>query len=80
MLVISMEEGYILSNKYRRAIFDELASGEKNIERIAKKHHIIRTVAYKVADDFISGGILEKKGNNYILTKEGEKLALTIRG
>jgi len=75
-----MDEGYILSNKFRRAIFDELASGETDINRIAKKHHIIRSVAVRVADDFISGGVLEKKGNKYILTKEGEKLAGIVRG
>ena len=80
MLVISMEEGYILSNKYRRAIFDEFASGETDIERIAKKNHIIKSVAKKVVDDFINGGILEKKGNKYVLTEEGKKLATTIRG
>jgi len=73
-----MDEGFILSNKFRRAIFDELASGETNIDRIAKKHHIIRVVAQKVANDFITGGIVEKKGNTYHLTKEGEKLATKI--
>jgi predicted transcriptional regulator len=75
-----MDEGYIFSNKFRRVIFDQLASGETDIDKIAKKHRIIRNVAIKVADDFISGGILEKKGNKYILTKEGEKLAVSIRG
>jgi len=39
-----MDEGFILSNKFRRAIFAELVSGETNIERIAKKQHIIRNV------------------------------------
>ena len=75
-----MDEGYILSNKFRRAIFDGIAAGESNIDMIAKKHRIIPNVAKKVADDFINGGILEKKGNRYIFTKEGEKLASTIRG
>ncbi len=74
-----MDEGFILSNKFRMAIFDEIASGETNIERIAKKHHIVLLVAKKVVNDFISGGILEKNGNKYILTKEGEKLATSIR-
>ena len=74
-----MDEGFILSNKFRVAIFDEIASGETNIERIAKKHHIVLLVAKKVVNDFISGGILEKKGNKYILTNEGEKLATSIR-
>ena len=75
-----MDEGFILSNKFRRAIFDGLASGETDIDRIAKKYRIIRNVARRVADDFIIGGILEKKGNRYILTKEGEKIAANIRG
>ncbi len=75
-----MDEGYILSNKFRRAIFDELAAGETNIKRIAKKHHIVLPVARKVADDFINGGILERKGNKHVFTKEGEKLKATIRG
>lgn len=75
-----MDEGYILSNKFRRTIFDGLASGETDINRIVKKHRIIPNVAKRVIDDFISGGILEKKGNRYHLTEEGEKLASTIRG
>ena len=73
-----MDEGYILSNKYRRVIFDGLVSGEKNIDRIAKKHRIIRNVAFRIVEDFINNGIVEKKGNQYILTKEGEKLAENI--
>jgi predicted transcriptional regulator len=74
-----MDEGFILSNKYRRSIFDELASGETDINRIAKKHRIIIQVAERVANDFIKGDILEKKGNRYILTDKGEKLAISIR-
>jgi len=75
-----MDEGYILSNKFRRVIFDGLASGESNIDRIAKKHRIIHNVALRIADDFINGGILEKKGNRYVLTNEGKKIAENIRG
>jgi len=75
---MTIDEGYILSNKYRRAIFEGLASGEKNIYRIAKKHRIIKTVAQRVIDSFIEGGIVEKQGNNYVFTKEGEKLVESI--
>ena len=73
-----MDEGYILSNKFRKIIFDGLASGDTNIERIAKKHHIIKNVAIKVVEDFKIGGLVEKKGNKYILTKEGKKIAANI--
>lgn len=75
---MSMDEGFILSNKYRRAIFNEFASGETNILRIAKKHRIFPTIANRVVDDFIKGGLLEKKGKAYNLTKKGEKLVEII--
>lgn len=74
-----MDEGFILSNKFRRAVFAELVSGETDIERIAKKHHIIRNVAIRIADDFIREEIIEKKGNRYFITNDGEKLAANIR-
>ena len=75
-----MDEGYILSNKYRRILFDGFASGETNLNMIAKRHHIIPNIARKIAEDFIKQGILEKKNGKYVLTKEGEKLAGTIKG
>jgi len=73
-----MDEGFILSNKYRRIIFESLANGETNIDRIAKKHRIILLVARKVANDFTTAGIIEKKDNRYLLTDEGKKLAEKI--
>ena len=75
---MTIDEGFILSNKYRRAIFEGLASGEKNIYQIAKKHRIIKTVAQRVIDSFVEGGIVEKQGNSYVFTKEGEKLVESI--
>ncbi len=75
---MTIDEGFILSNKYRRAIFDGLVAGERDIQRIAKKHHIIRLVAQRVIDDFVKGGIVEKQGNSYVFTEEGEKLVESI--
>ena len=73
-----MDEGFILSNKYRRVIFDELTSGETNLDRIAKKHHIVRRVVQRVIDEFMNGGLIEKRENTYILTEKGKKLAQSI--
>jgi predicted transcriptional regulator len=73
-----MDEGFILSNRFRRAIFDELAAGETDIKRIAKKHHIVVLVAQRVIDEFVKGGIVEKKGNAYVFTDEGKKLVETM--
>jgi len=73
-----MDEGYILSNKYRRMVFDELAAGETSVEHISKKHHIIRMVVERVMDEFFVGGIVEKSGSNYCFTKEGKRLMENI--
>ncbi len=73
-----MEEGFILSNKYRRVIFNELTSGEINLDRIAKKQHIVRKVVQRVIDEFMNSGIIEKKENTYILTEKGKKIAQNI--
>jgi predicted transcriptional regulator len=73
-----MDEGFILANKFRRVIFDELVSGETDIKRITKKNRMIPRVAQRIIDEFINGGIVEKKGNMYVFTDEGKKLVETI--
>ncbi|MBN2066554.1 MAG: hypothetical protein JW771_07100 [Candidatus Thermoplasmatota archaeon] len=78
MLSTIIDEGYILSNKFRRVIFDELSSGEKDLQHIIKKHRLIKRVAQHIIDEFISGGIVTKKGSLFYLTEEGEKLATKI--
>ena len=75
---MSMDEGFILANKFRRVIFDELVSGEVDIVHIAKKNRIIPRVAQRIIDEFVTGGIVEKKGNMYVFTDEGKKLVETI--
>jgi predicted transcriptional regulator len=73
-----MDEGFILANKFRRVIFDDLVAGEVDIRRIAKKNRIIPRVAQRIIDEFVTGGIVEKKGNIYVFTDEGKKLVATI--
>jgi predicted transcriptional regulator len=73
-----MDEGFILANKFRRVIFDELSSGEVDIVQIAKKNRIIPRVAQRIIDEFVTGCIVEKKGNMYVFTDEGKKLVEKI--
>jgi len=75
MLVNSMDEGYILSNKFRKAVLEGFASGETNIKEISKKHRIIPRVAEKIFNEFIKNDILTKKNDKYVLTEKGEKIA-----
>jgi len=75
-----MNEGFILSNKYRKAVFDAFASGETRIEEIAKRQRIVPVIARKVLHEFVTEGILEQHGSQYRFTKEGEKLVQTLHG
>lgn len=79
MLVNSMDEGYILSNKFRKAVFEGFVSGETDIKIISKKHRIIPRVAEKIFKEFIENDIITKKDNRYILTKKGERIAEYIK-
>ena len=78
MLVNSMDEGYILSNKFRKAVFDAFASGESDINTISKKYHIYPRIAKKILDDFIKNDIIIKKNNRFVLSEKGEKIAENI--
>jgi predicted transcriptional regulator len=69
-----VDEGYILANKFRRAIFDELVSGEHDIRHIAKKHRIIMRVAQKIVDDLEAQGLVTHQGPFYSFTEDGQKL------
>lgn len=74
-----MDEGFILANKYRRAVFTEIAAGESDPQMIAKKHHIIDRVVDDIVTKFIDGGLVEKKDEEYVLTGEGEKIAAELQ-
>ena len=73
-----MDEGYILSNKFRKIVFDGFASGQSDIRLISKKYRIIPRVANKILNEFIENDIIEKKNNKYVLTKKGKKIAEII--
>lgn len=72
-------EGFILENKNRKAVFQELASGETDPERIAKKHHLIERVVDQVLDDLVEEELAEEDGGGYELTDEGESLARELK-
>ncbi|MCD6512394.1 MAG: hypothetical protein J7K61_02165 [Thermoplasmata archaeon] len=75
-----MNEGFILSNKIRLAIFTEIASGEKRIDRIAKKNHIIEKAAMQAAEELKQHGLIEEKEEGYELTEEGRKIYAKMKG
>ena len=77
--MIKMEEGFIVSNKIRKAIFLEVASGEKSLSRIMRKHHLIEHAARNAIEELEEHGLIEKKEDGYELTEEGVKIFNKLR-
>lgn len=74
-----MEEGFIISDKVRMAVFLEIASGEKSITRIVKKHHLIEHVAKNALEELKKHGLIEDK-EGLKLTNYGMKIYGKLKG
>lgn len=73
-------EGFILSNKFRKAVFLEISSGEKSLDRIAKKHHLLHQMVERVAQEMLDKGLIKEKDGAFTLTEEGEKIFGKLKG
>ena len=74
-----IDEGFILSNKFRKAILIELASGEKKIKRIAKKHHLIERMVERAMKELEEEKIAREENGNYFLTDRGKKVLADLK-
>ena len=74
------EEGFILSNKFRKAVFVEVASGEKSASTIAKKHHLFPKMVENAVADLKSSHLIEDDGGELKLTDEGKKIFAKLKG
>ncbi|RLF44697.1 MAG: hypothetical protein DRN29_07970 [Thermoplasmata archaeon] len=75
-----MEEGFIISNKIRKAVFIEIASGEKSLSRMIKKHHLIEQAAKNAIEELKEHGLIEEKEDGYVLTELGKKIYGKLKG
>ncbi len=75
-----IDEGFILSNKFRKAILIELASGEKKTKRIAKKHHLIERMVERAMKELEEEKLVKEENGNYFLTDRGKKVLADLKG
>ena len=73
-------EGFILSNKFRKAVFLEISSGEDSLSRIAKKHHLLLQRVEKVAKDMVDRELIREENGNFRFTGKGEKIFAKLKG
>jgi len=73
------EEGFILSNKFRKAVFLEVAAGGKYVNEIAKKHHLFPKMVENAVADLKGNGIIKDDGG-LELTDTGKKIFTKLKG
>ncbi|MGC9308371.1 MAG: hypothetical protein ACP5FL_06295 [Thermoplasmatota archaeon] len=72
-------EGFILANKFRKAVFVEVATGEQSPRVIAKKHHLVPQMVDNAVGDLKEKDILVEKNGKLVLTEQGEKVYADMR-
>ena len=73
------EEGFILSNKHRKAVFQEIATGEISAKTIAKKHHLHHTMVENAVRDLREIELVTGHDNNLVLTSQGTKVFADLK-
>ncbi len=71
-----INDAFVESDKFRKAVFTEIAAGESDPSRIAKKHHLIERAVDRAVEDLVDHDLIEADGEDgYRLTDEGERYA-----
>ncbi|MEA2054331.1 MAG: hypothetical protein U9O96_04355 [Candidatus Thermoplasmatota archaeon] len=74
------EEGFILSNKFRKSVFLEIASGGNSINTIAKKQHLFPKMVENAVSDLKKNGIIKDDDGRLELTDMGKKIFAKLKG
>lgn len=74
---MTINDAFIESDKFRKAVFTEIVAGESDPERIAKKHHLIQRAVDRAVEDLEGHELIETSddGDGYVLTDKGERYA-----
>lgn len=72
---MTINDAFIESDKFRRAVFTEITAGESDPERIAKKHHLVQPAVDRAVGDLEEHELIEETDEGYVLTDKGERYA-----
>lgn len=72
---MTINDAFIESDKFRKAVFTEIVAGESDPERIAKKHHLIQRAVDRAVDDLVGHDLIEETDDGYVLTDKGDRYA-----
>lgn len=68
-----INDAFVESDKFRRAVFTEIAAGESDPDRIAKKHHLVKPAVKRAVQDLVDHELIEETDDGLQLTDQGEE-------
>jgi predicted transcriptional regulator len=74
-----MKEGFVVSGRFRKAVFSAIASGDSSIETIIKKERLQRPQAEGALKELVESGLVEDRDGKIALTEEGEKTLAALK-
>jgi len=74
-----MKEGFVVSNRIRKAVFSAVAGGNNTIEEISKKERLLPAQTQKSLKELMDNGLIEEKDGKIQLTEEGSKTVQTMK-
>ena len=74
-----MKAAFILEDKNRLALFNDLAKDRQNVKVLMRKNHMLENAARRALDSMEEEGLVIREGDRYQLTLEGKGLVTRVR-
>ncbi len=75
-----MDLQFILKDKFRLAVIEDLSNGEEGADRIAKKNHLPAMAVDRAVRELLAEGIVGGPSSSLYLTDKGKEMLAEIKG
>ena len=75
-----MDLQYVLKDKFRLAVIEDLSNSEESVERIAKKNHLPAPAVERAVRELLAEGIIGGPSSQLYLTDKGKEMLAEIKG
>jgi predicted transcriptional regulator len=75
-----MDLQFVLKDKFRLAVIEDLSGGEQSIERITKKNHLPAPAVDRAVRELMAEDIVGGPGSSLYLTDKGKEMLARIKG
>lgn len=75
-----MDLQFVLNDKFRLAVLEDLSNSEESVDRIAKKNHLPAPAVERAVRELEAEGIIGGPSSSLHLTDKGKEMLAEIRG